>query len=200
MRARWLRRCRTLHAWAALVCGVGVAAYAASGFLIVHGDRLEAKRPAQIEPFGVQPGLVPAVAGAELEARLREHFGSSHGAGGKLERHDQRADGSHFFRFFRPSRTVDVDLRPDGGGEIRVEGRGPVHGIGYLHKTHRYEGPLAKRLWALGVDVTASALIVFVLSGIGMWGLARPGLVGGVALALGLLYPLATILYLGLRS
>jgi hypothetical protein len=107
------------------------------------------------------------------------------------------SDGTVRLSFDRPAVLQKLALDPrSGAAELEVTERNLQQLANRLHQIDGYEGGTAYAAWALLLDATAVAMLIFAISGVTMWWIAHRDRLGAWLLVASTLYTATGIAYL----
>jgi uncharacterized protein len=192
---------RKIHLYTGVILLVFVIMYFFTGIVMQHGEwfgKVDQKdrsiKTVEEHTLNYTGDRSPEV----MQAYLQEQFNLR----GKPNPPKVEADGSTRYAFLRPGFNANalVNAAGDHVTVTRVEHRfhNLMHG---LHRTVGYNGGWLYWIWALMMDLTSIAMILFAITGIYMWyKLTRGNWLGWACLIVSFGYALSVILYLGLAK
>lgn len=183
---------RKIHLYAGLVLLVFVIMYFVTGYPMIHRawfPKSEADKSTRVEAF--------SYSGANDPEAYSNHLQRTFGLYGKAASPQRRKDGSWQFRYSRPGTQHEAVVSPAGDSvTITTRQEGVVETMIAFHEFHGYGGGLLYSLWALLLDLTSLAMILFSVSGIYLWyRLTKKRLLGWICLGISFTFTSATILF-----
>ena len=158
---RWIGVVRTLHIYLTLLSILLFLFFAATGFMLNHGEWFGLEEVVLEEQTGTipHPMLTPLDRLGVVE-RLRAEFGAT----GALDAFEEE-DGTLLVVFQSPRRRTEVEIqRTDGMTHVTTEMRGTVAMLARLHT-----GEDAGEGWSWLIDGASLLLLLASLRGLTLW-------------------------------
>ncbi len=174
---------RKIHLYACLTTVVFFLMYLISGFMMMHHDTFHIDETPDVNK------VVP-IKTTDLEENTWAQFLKMNGIKGRNTADRTQADGTIIKEYWTPGEEFKLKINPDRSQvwiESTVKNLNGI--INDLHRVRSYKGPLLWHLYAFMIDLTAIAMILFVLSGIILWlKVLKNKQIGWTVLGLGALY------------
>lgn len=174
---------KTTHLFASLTTVVFLSMYLASSFMMVHHDTFKSKEVSRHqETISITPEIV--------EGKNWENFLKKHSVHGRLENEWTSQQGELVRRYEAPEVHFKFTINADKQSLTLETFKWNFNAtMNELHRLRYYKGPLTFWLYAFMVDITAIALIIFVITGIVLWlRILKDKWIGWLMLILGACY------------
>ena len=174
---------KKIHLYASLSTLVFFAMYLITSFLMMHHSFFQ---PGEAEKFTEEV----SISTNDISDENWESFLSAHGVHGKQVRDFTSDTGERIRIYDSPESHFKITIASDAQtAAIETMNRNTAGAIIGFHRLRGYEGPITYLLYALMLDVTAIALIIFALTGIILWlRVLKDKRWGWITLALGVVY------------
>lgn len=182
---------RKIHLYACLTTVVFFLMYLISGFMMMHHDTFH------IEETPHTDKVIP-IKTTDLEENTWTRFLKMNGIKGRNTADRTQPDGTIIKEYWTPGEEFKLTINPDQS-QVRIESvvKNLNGVINDLHRVRSYKGPILWHLYALMIDLTAIAMILFVLTGIILWlKVLKNKRIGWTVLFLGVFYVGLTMYYL----
>ena len=182
---------RKIHLYACLTTVVFFLMYLISGFMMMHHDTFHIEEAPDVKK------VVP-IKTIDLEENSWARFLKMNGVKGRNTADRTQADGTIIKEYWTPGETFKLTINADRS-QVQIESAVKNFNgvINDLHRVRSYKGPLLWHLYAFMIDLTAIAMILFVLTGIILWlRVLKNKRIGWTVLVLGALYVGLTIYHL----
>lgn len=182
---------RKIHLYACLTTVVFFLMYLITGFMMMHHDTFHIQETPDAN-------TVISITDRDLEENSWSQFLKMNGIKGRNTADRSLNDGTIIREYWTPGEEFKLTINPDRS-QVQIESVVKnINGIlNDLHRVRSYQGPLLWYLYALMIDLTAIAMILFVLTGIVLWlKVLKNKRVGWTVLILGAFYVALTIYHL----
>lgn len=182
---------RKIHLYACLTTVVFFLMYLISGFMMMHHDTFHIEETRHVDK------VIP-INTTDLEENTWTRFLKMNGIKGRNTADRTQPDGTIIKEYWTPGEEFKLTINPDQS-QVRIESvvKNLNGVINDLHRVRSYKGPILWHLYALMIDLTAIAMILFVLTGIILWlKVLKNKRIGWTVLVLGVFYVGLTMYYL----
>lgn len=182
---------RKIHLYACLTTVVFFLMYLISGFMMMHHDTFHIEETPHVDK------VIP-IKTTDLEENTWTRFLKMNGIKGRNTVDRTQPDGTIIKEYWTPGEEFKLTINADRS-QVKIESVVKnLNGIiNDLHRVRSYKGPLLWHLYALMIDLTAIAMILFVLTGIILWlKVLKNKRIGWTVLVLGVFYVGITMYHL----